>query len=60
MHIVKSCACDVQHTENKHYQKCSIKSANYHLNKFLSASAWSSWSMNSGYIGGGRGGGGGG
>ena len=37
MHIVNS-ANDIQHSIN------SVKSANYHLNRFLSASAWSSLS----------------
>ena len=36
MHIVNSCANDIQHTENN--KQC--QNANYHLNRFLSASAF--------------------
>ena len=39
MHIVNSCTNDILLTEN------SVKSANYHLNRSLSASAWSSLSF---------------
>ena len=36
MHIVNSCAYDIQHTENN--KQC--RNENYHLNRLLSASAW--------------------
>ena len=38
MHLVNSCANDIEHTENNKL----VYSANYHLNKFLSAPARSS------------------
>ena len=38
MHIVNTCAYNIQHTDNnKQWQKCKVS-----LDKFLSASAWSS------------------
>ena len=38
MHVVNSCANDIQHTENNQ----PFQNANYHLNRFLTA--WSSFS----------------
>ena len=40
MHIANYCASDIEHTEILNI----VKSVKYHLNKFLSISAWSSFS----------------